>query len=115
MLFLKLGLASFRVMRVPPYAQCALTTALAFTLPSQFGCLTTSACASGADARAWVETRPLLQPLLSFLFMGAYEDAWDMYSSIMMRYYVLFAVQCTRHRTHPIASHPISSHPIPCC
>ena len=93
MLLLKAILATFRVLKVPPFAQCAVVTIVAFTAPSEFACLTDKACSTSADTKAWLELRPAMQPLLGLLFMGAYEDAWNMYSSIFMRYYLLFAVQ----------------------
>ena len=98
MLFIKCALVAFRVCRVPPLAQCVVMSVLAFNLPAEFGCLTDKTCADSADPKAWVAIRPALQPLLQFAFMGAYEDAWNMFSSIFMRYYVMFAVQASRLR-----------------
>ena len=92
MIFIKVALCTFRVCKLPPIAQCVIVNGIAFNLPSQIGCLTDRACLNSVDPKAWISLRPALQPLLQFIFMGAYEDAWNMFSSVFMRYYVLFAV-----------------------
>ena len=92
MIFIKIALCTFRVCKLPPIAQCVIISGIAFNLPSQMGCLTDQACLGSDDPKAWTSVRPALQPFLHFVFMGAYEDAWNMFSSIFMRYYVLFAV-----------------------
>jgi len=93
MLAIKLALAAFRIVRLPPLLQCLLVTFFGFMLPPEIGCMTDMACSRGYDTKAWVSVYPALDPLLRLLFMGAFKDAWNMHSSIFMRYYVLFAAQ----------------------
>jgi len=111
MLFTKVALIVFRVARIPPLMQCALVTLAAFTLPPELGCLTEERCESTSanDVSLWRGSlvcdpssplactrqedglRTYLAPLWKVLFQGPYADSWSMFSSILMRYYVIFA------------------------
>jgi len=112
MLLIKLLLAAMRVARLPPLLQCVLVSVVAFQLPPELGCLTEERCESSTanDVDLWrgslsCPPNPLLQctreedglrtrlaPLWRLLFQGPYRDTWSMFSSILMRYYILFAV-----------------------
>ena len=112
MLMIKVGLIVFRVARVPPLFQCVFVSLIAFGLPPELGCLTEERCesTSTSDIAIWRgsltcdPTSPLsctrnedglrssLAPVWKVLFQGAYADSWSMFSSIIMRYYALFAV-----------------------
>lgn len=85
---------------------------VAFLVPPEIGCLTTDRCDSqqSNDVEFWRGSlsctdqspvglsctrnedglRTLLAPLWKFLFQGPYADSWSMFSSIGMRYYILF-------------------------
>jgi len=110
MLLTKLILVVMRLARFPPLLQCVLVSLLAFGLPPEVGCLTEERCESTSanDLALWrgslqcdpasplacarVEDglRTLLAPVWKLLFQGPYADSWSMFSSILMRYYLLF-------------------------
>ncbi|KAL1508416.1 hypothetical protein AB1Y20_004525 [Prymnesium parvum] len=95
MLSIKCFLCLFRVFKVPPILQCAIMAVLAFNIPSQVGCLTDEACSRLPESKAWLSVRPMLQPILVFLFMGPYQDAWNMTNwPISLR---LNARECGQH------------------
>ena len=112
MLIYKAVLVVMRVARIPPLGQCVLLTVTAFTMPAEIGCLTDEQCESGAtnDLDIWRGSlvcaaddpmycvrqndglRTTLAPLWKAFFQGAFKDAHNMFSSIAMRYYFLFAI-----------------------
>ena len=102
MMLIKATLVAFRVLHLPPLAQCVLVTAVGFAMHPEALCLTDAKCASSAtdDGEVWWALQSALKPLFTVLFMGPYEDAFNMSSSVLMRYYVLFGAQVTRRHCH---------------
>lgn len=49
MLMIKLTLNAFRLLRVPPLAQCVAVTLCGFLMPRVLGCMTEEACANSDD------------------------------------------------------------------
>jgi len=93
MLGIKVILVLFRLLRIPPLLQCMLVTVLGFLMPSEVMCLEEEKCAAVNDPTFWRSNFRSLDPLWNLLFRGGSADIFNMSTSAVMRYYVLFAAQ----------------------
>jgi amino acid adenylation domain-containing protein len=92
-LVIKFVLVSLRVLHIPPIAQCSLVTIVAFVMPSEVGCLTDEKCAVMNDPIVWKDSYKTFHALWTLFATGLSEDSFNMFTSLGMRYYVLFMAQ----------------------
>ena len=85
MMLIKATLVAFRVLHLPPLAQCVLVTAVGFAMHPEALCLTDAKCASSAtdDGEVWWALQSALKPLFTVLFMGPYEVAFNLSSIVL--------------------------------
>jgi len=93
MLLIKVVLVFFRLLRLPPLAQCAAITLLGFAMPAEVGCLSAAKCEWMPDPAFWKANYKSLDALWYFLLRGPLEDSHGMFTSALMRYYILFMAQ----------------------
>lgn len=90
---IKVSLVLFRMVRLPPLAQCLLVTLLGFVLSPENGCLTDDKCATNPDSFFWKQNYRRIDFFWYAFFRGAAQDADGLYMAVFHRYYVLFMAQ----------------------